>query len=84
MSLPAFDRHKGHLPRTIVQAQQAEVVSEATSLLARVENLMQESEKNRSIPTLFIQPYSSNSTHRTPSAIVWRKWRIAQIARQAH
>ena len=45
VSLPALDRHKGHLPDRIVKAQQAEVVSEATSLLARVEGLMQESEK---------------------------------------
>jgi hypothetical protein len=33
------------LPGTIVKAQQAEVVCEATSLLTRVESLMQESEK---------------------------------------
>ena len=45
MSLPALDRHKRHFPDKIVRAQQAEVVSEATSLLSRVENLMQESEK---------------------------------------
>src|ERR1700694_1041051 len=45
VSRPALDRHKGHLPGTIVKAQQAEVVCEATSLLARVESLMQESEK---------------------------------------
>jgi hypothetical protein len=45
VSLPALDRHKGHLPGTIVKAQQAEVVCEATSLLSRVESLMQESEK---------------------------------------
>src|ERR1700674_5971197 len=45
LSLPALDRHKGHLPGTIAKAQQAEVVCEATSLLARVESLMQESEK---------------------------------------
>jgi hypothetical protein len=40
-----LDRHKRHLPQTIVEARQAEVVSEATSLLARVEHLMKESEK---------------------------------------
>src|ERR1700682_1369598 len=45
VSRPALDRHKRHLPGTIVKAQQAEVVCEATSLLARVESLMQESEK---------------------------------------
>ena len=45
VSLPALDRHKGHLPNTIAKALQAEVVCEATSLLARVESLMQESEK---------------------------------------
>jgi hypothetical protein len=45
VSLPALDRHKGHLPSTIVKAEQAEVVCVATSLLARVESLMQESEK---------------------------------------
>ena len=45
LSLPALDRHKGHLPGTIINALQAEVVSEATSLLARVENLMHECEK---------------------------------------
>src|ERR1700730_3142993 len=45
VSLPALDRHKGHLPGTIVKAQQVAVVCEATSLLARVESLMQESEK---------------------------------------
>src|ERR1700730_9087665 len=45
LSLPALDRHKGHLPGTIIKAQQAEVVCESTSLLARVESLMQESEK---------------------------------------
>jgi hypothetical protein len=33
------------LPGTIVKAQQAEVVCEATSLLTRVESLMQESEE---------------------------------------
>jgi hypothetical protein len=45
VSLPALDRHKRHFPDTIVRAQQAEVVSEAASLLSRVENLMRESEK---------------------------------------
>src|SRR6202022_4198460 len=45
VSLAALDRHKGHLPGTIVRAQQVAVVCEATSLLARVESLMQESEK---------------------------------------
>ena len=45
MSLPALDRHKSHLPGTVVKARQAEVLCEATSLLTRVENLMQESEK---------------------------------------
>ena len=45
VSLPALDRHKKHFPDTIVRAQQAEAVSDATSLLSRVENLMQESEK---------------------------------------
>ena len=45
MSLSALDRHKSHLPGTIVKARQAEVACEATSLLARVESLMQESEK---------------------------------------
>ncbi len=45
VSLPALDRHKGHLPGTIAKAQQAEVMCEATSLLARVESLMHESEK---------------------------------------
>jgi hypothetical protein len=45
VSLPALDRHKSHLPSTIIKAQQAEVVCQATSLLARVESLMQESEK---------------------------------------
>jgi hypothetical protein len=44
VSRPALDRHKGHLPGTIVKAQQAEVVCEATSLLTRVESLMQESQ----------------------------------------
>ena len=44
VSLPALDRHKAHLQGVIVKAQQAELVSEATSLLARVENLMRESE----------------------------------------
>jgi hypothetical protein len=44
VSRPALDRHKGHLPGTIVKAQQAELVCEATSLLTRVESLMQESE----------------------------------------
>ena len=45
VSRPALDRHKAHLPGTIVKAQQAEVACEATSLLTRVESLMQESEK---------------------------------------
>src|SRR6266851_2187318 len=36
---------KSHLPGTLAKAQHAEVVCEATSLLARVESLMQESEK---------------------------------------
>src|ERR1700737_740459 len=45
VSLAALDLHKGHLPGTIVRAQQVAVVCEATSLLARVESLMQESEK---------------------------------------
>src|SRR5229473_7118595 len=45
VSLPALDRHKGHLPGTIAKAQQAEVMCEATSLLARVESLMHESAK---------------------------------------
>jgi hypothetical protein len=45
VSLPALNRHKSHLPGTIVKARQAELACEATSLLARVENLMQESEK---------------------------------------
>ncbi len=45
VSLPALDRHKSHLPGTLAKAQHAEVVCEATSLLARVESLMQESEK---------------------------------------
>ena len=34
LSLPALHRHKGHLPGTIVKAQQAEVVCEATSAAA--------------------------------------------------
>jgi hypothetical protein len=42
VSLPALDRHKSHLPGTIVKAQQVAVVCEATSLLARVESLMHE------------------------------------------
>ena len=42
ISLPALDRHKKHLPRTIIQARQDEAVFEATSLLTRVEHLMQE------------------------------------------
>jgi len=41
----ALHRHKKHLPAQLVQAQQAEIVTEATSLLDRVESLMQESEK---------------------------------------
>ena len=45
VSLPALDRHKSHLPGTLAKAQHAEVVCEATSLLTRVESLMQESEK---------------------------------------
>jgi hypothetical protein len=44
MSLSALDRHEAHLQSVIVQAQQAELVSEATSLLAPVENLVRESE----------------------------------------
>jgi hypothetical protein len=45
VSLPALDRHKGHLSCTVINALQADVVSEATSLLNRIESLMQESEK---------------------------------------
>jgi hypothetical protein len=45
VSLSALDRHKSHLPGTLAKAQHAAVVCEATSLLARVESLMQESEK---------------------------------------
>jgi hypothetical protein len=43
--LPSSPAHKGHLPGIIAKAQQAAAVCEATSLLARVESLMQESEK---------------------------------------
>jgi hypothetical protein len=45
VSLPALNRHKSHLPGTLAKAQHAEVVCEATSLLARVESLVHESEK---------------------------------------
>jgi hypothetical protein len=36
VSLPALDRHKGHLPSTLARAQQAQEVMDATALLARV------------------------------------------------
>ena len=40
VSLPALYRHKGHLPRTLVKAGQAQEVTSANSLLAEVTDLM--------------------------------------------
>ncbi len=44
LSPAAVDRHRRHLPSTLVNATNAEVVTEATSLLSRVEALLRESE----------------------------------------
>ena len=44
-SSTALFRHKRHLPAKLVQAHRAEEVTEATSLLSRVEQLVRESER---------------------------------------
>jgi hypothetical protein len=45
VSLPALDRHKGHLPRTLVRAQQAQQIMDATSLLSRVEEVVNDARR---------------------------------------
>lgn len=44
VSPAAVDRHKRHLPSTMVQARNVEAVTQATNLLSRIETLLRESE----------------------------------------
>lgn len=45
VSLPALDRHKAHLPRALVNARQANQVMDATSLLSRVEEVVNDARR---------------------------------------
>lgn len=45
LSPAAIDRHRRHLPATLVHARNAEAITESTSLLARIETLLRESEE---------------------------------------
>jgi hypothetical protein len=44
MSRGSVDRHKKHIPKALTKARQAETVAESTSLLSRVERLMDQCE----------------------------------------
>ena len=50
VSLPALYRHKGHLPRTLVKAGQAQEVTSANSLLAEVTDLSGQQEQTQQLP----------------------------------
>lgn len=40
-----MDRHKRHIPKALTKAKEAETVAESTSLLSRVEKLMERCER---------------------------------------